>query len=100
MTTADKISPALTSIYGDNGLTRALVLHLGTKIDMHEDGDPAIYGDNQRYDMIRETCWNWFSGGGTASIAAERVEAVLDHDPEKYSRDQENYFDFQDGDDE
>lgn len=77
MTTADKIGPVLTNIYGDNGLTRALIEHLAVKIDMFEDEDPFIYSGH-RHLIIQETCWNWFPGGGTATIAAYRVEAALD----------------------
>jgi hypothetical protein len=44
------------------------------------------YPDETRFDKIRETCWNWFSGGSTAKIAAQRIEAALQADGSKVAQ--------------
>lgn len=72
-----RILQALQGVYGDSKMVEGLADHLDEKIERFEVRDPAYYGDNQLNDMIRETCWNWFSGGGTAQIAADRVEGVI-----------------------
>lgn len=67
------IGPTITKTYGDNGMSRALVAHLAEKIASFVPRDE----DDHRRDMIRETCWNWFSGGSTAAYVADKIEAAL-----------------------
>lgn len=76
----EKILPPLESVYGRGSMVTALAEHLVDKIDQFELGDPYIYGevDKQLNDMIMQTIWNWFPGGGTAQIAADKVEEALD----------------------
>jgi hypothetical protein len=59
-------------------MVQALAEHLAEKIDDHLEDDPSIYGDKQLEDKVRLICWNWFSGGGTAAIAASRVMETLE----------------------
>lgn len=72
MTTAERILPVLQGVYGAGQMVTALSEHLAEKIDTFERG---YY--RTRKEMILQTCWNWFAGGGTAEIAAERIEKAL-----------------------
>jgi hypothetical protein len=73
------IRPILSEIYGHSATVDAMVEDLAERIHAFEPRDEDFFGpaDKQREDMIRLQCWNWFSGGGTAAIAAERIEAAL-----------------------
>jgi hypothetical protein len=73
MSTDDTIAPIIKSAYGDNGMSRALIVHLALKIDAWHDR--PIGAD--REDMVRMTCWDWFGGGGTAAHVAQKIEAAL-----------------------
>lgn len=72
-TTEDRIAPILFDTYGENNTTRALAADLAGRIDGYEFEE----NHRTRHDMIMLTCWNWFSGGGTAESVAERIEAAL-----------------------
>jgi hypothetical protein len=67
------IQEILAGIYGDSDMSRGLAERLEQKITNWQ----PYYPDETREDMIREVCWMWFSGGGTAAIAAKRIEAML-----------------------
>jgi hypothetical protein len=71
--TRDRIKPAIVRTYGASPMAHSLAAHLADRIDTWE----PRYPDETRENMIRETCWNWFSGGSTATIAARRVEEAL-----------------------
>lgn len=77
MSTEDTIRPILTKTYGDGSMPRALATHLAEKIDAWPDSGQPTYGAETREDMIRLTCWDWFSGGGTAEGVARQIEAAL-----------------------
>lgn len=70
-TTHNVIEPIILRTYGDNGMSRALVVHLAAKIN---DGD---YDSRGREHMIMHICWDWFSGGTTAEAVAGEIEAQL-----------------------
>lgn len=71
MTTTELIRPAIWEIYGRSFMAEALVDHLGAKIDADDwDSRGREYG-------IMIVCWDWFSGGGTAAIAARNIEEAL-----------------------
>ena len=80
MTTTERIRPAIHETYGESNFAEALVDHLAQKIDEWDSSEHTEldFGEATRHDMIRMTCWNWFSGGGTAEIAARRVELLLE----------------------
>jgi hypothetical protein len=71
--TTKTILPAITSTYGEGSKPEALATYLAERID---NWTPH-YPDETRHDMIMRICWNWYSGGSTAKIAADRVEAAL-----------------------
>lgn len=77
MSTYEKILPIVTEIYGDGIMAEGLAKQLAEKVEDFDPSEFDYHGDEQREDMIRLTCWNWFSGGGTAEIAAERIEEAL-----------------------
>ena len=68
------IGPILVATYGDNGMTRALIVHLADLID--RGGRPYGATREREYTVMR-TCWDWFPGGGTAEGVARRIEGVL-----------------------
>lgn len=70
------IHPVLAEIYGDGSMVEALAGHLAMRIANWPNDDANISG-RSREDMIMQTCWNWFSGGDTAEIAAQRIEQAL-----------------------
>lgn len=63
----------ITDTYGDNGMSRALVVALGERIDKFDDEG----GRYHREDMIRNVCWDWMTGGTTAQYVAEKIESAL-----------------------
>lgn len=71
------IRPILVDTYDSCKMTDALIEHLAECIDSHTDGDPDIYGDDQREAMITRVCWDWYSGGTTAACVAKQIEAAL-----------------------
>jgi hypothetical protein len=71
--TLDAVSPIIARIYGTDETAAALALQLVERIDAWEPRFP----NETRENMIRETCWMWFSGGSTAAIAARDIEAAL-----------------------
>lgn len=72
MTTTELIRPILWEVYGRSEYTEALVDSLGEKIDS-DDLDLR----RGREHAIMVVCWDFFSGGGTASTAARRIEEAL-----------------------
>ena len=62
------ITPIITSTYGDNDMSRALIAHLVGKI-------PTL-GQSRQHDVML-TCWDWFSGGTTAESVARKIEEAL-----------------------
>lgn len=74
MSTLDVVLPIIESTYGRGSMPKALAEHLAEKIDAHSPSERYHYS---RETMIRDTCWNWFSGGSTAEHVAERIEAAL-----------------------
>jgi hypothetical protein len=75
--TIRRIWPIIVEAYGANAMSDSLAKHLAAKIDAWPDVKP-MYGAETREEMIRHTCWNWFSGGSTAEYVAKRIEAVLE----------------------
>jgi hypothetical protein len=75
--TASIIAPIVIDTYGDNVMAAALVERLAEKIDTWPDSPQPRYGSRTREDMVRLTCWDWFSGGSTAECVAEDIEAAL-----------------------
>jgi hypothetical protein len=69
------IRPIVVAYYGDGELPLALTARLAEKI-ANPDIQPR-YGYEGREDMIRMTCWDWFSGGGTAQCVAQDIEGKL-----------------------
>lgn len=72
MSTHELIEPIIVRTYGTSPMTKAMVEHLASKI---ERGDFDHY--DSREDMIRSVCWDWMTGGSTAEVVAQRIEAVL-----------------------
>lgn len=71
------IAPIITSTYGDTIMAREFAGHLANKINAWPDTPTPSYGARSREDMVRLTCWDWFSGGGTATGVARRIEEAL-----------------------
>lgn len=67
----ERITPIITSVYGDSVMSRALIAHLAPKIS---DG---VFDSRGRQHSIMLTCWDWFSGGSTAEYVASKIEDVL-----------------------
>lgn len=68
----DLIRPILIETYGKSGMVDALIAHLSAtiatgKIDRHR---------GREYTIMR-ACWDWFSGGTTATTTARKIEAAL-----------------------
>lgn len=70
MSTENAIRPTIFRTYGDNGMSRALVVHLAERIDAYGQG-------HDRPNMVMRICWDWFSGGDTADRASLEIEAAL-----------------------
>lgn len=70
------VEPVIRKTYGKGGMAEALAKHLAEKIDAWPGGQPR-YGAESREDMIRLTCWDWFSGGTTAEGVARQIEERL-----------------------
>lgn len=68
------ILPIIEKTYGRGSMPRALAAHLAEKVEAWDGSDEH----RSREDMIRLTCWDWFSGGTTAASAARKVEEALD----------------------
>jgi hypothetical protein len=74
--TASIIAPIVTKTYGDTDMATALVENLAEKID-DWPRRRKHHSFRDREDMVRMTCWDWFSGGSTAECVAEDIEAAL-----------------------
>jgi hypothetical protein len=74
MSTLDIIEPIIVKTYGKGAVSVALAEHLANKIDTFQSRQ---FGPETREDMIRETCWNWMTGGSTAERAAGKIEIAL-----------------------
>jgi len=80
MTTYEKIAPIIFETYGETEWGRSLAEYLVTKIEAWPNRvQPSYYADT-REDMVRLTCWDWFSGGSTAEYVAKKIEAVLNEE--------------------
>lgn len=66
---SSRVRPIVLETYGRSGMATALVGHLAERI--------AAYEGDDRERMVRDVCWNWFSGGTTAEGVARRIEASL-----------------------
>lgn len=73
-TIGDIILPILRRTYGTSEMVDRLATHLAEKI---ADYDPEDTHWKTRESVVRETCWLWFSGGGTAQRVAEQIEEAL-----------------------
>ena len=73
--TVEKILPALQESYGEGAMVTALAQHIVQQwpnmVAEAEDG----WHDLQH--SLRLTCWNWFSGGDTANLTADRILEAL-----------------------
>jgi hypothetical protein len=71
-----KILDALRHVYGKGRMVDALAATVDGKFDgwLRGEGQAAHHGLEYAVQM---ECWNWFSGGGTAEIAARRVVAAV-----------------------
>lgn len=77
MTTFDIVRETLESIYGEGSFCQAGYEHIASKIDAWPDVKPSYQAEN-REEMIMHACWDFFTGGSTAQIAARRLEEALD----------------------
>jgi hypothetical protein len=80
MTTYEKIAPIIFETYGESEWAAYFTDHLSKKIDNWPIRVPPSYFAETREDMVRLTCWDWFSGGSTAEYVAEKIEAVLNEE--------------------
>lgn len=74
------IKPILIKTYGFGSMTLALADHLAKSITNKSitNYTPRWEGQgSNREGMIRETCWNWMTGGTTAEHVARDIEAAL-----------------------
>lgn len=72
--TEDVIRPIILQTYGDNGVTRAMVVHLAERIDNY-DGHYDERGGREH--MVMRVCWDWMTGGTTAESVARKIEDAL-----------------------
>lgn len=63
-------------VYGKGGMVDAMAATLDGKWDgwVAREGNAGYHGLEYAVQM---ECWNWFSGGGTADIAAKRIVAAV-----------------------
>jgi hypothetical protein len=77
MTRSGVILRVLRTVYGKGAMVEACAKHIDSKWDEWRQGYGRTRNGESMEDAIRMEVWNWFSGGGTAEIAARRVvEAV------------------------
>lgn len=72
-----QISPILFETYGRNQICKSLALHLAEQIEGFPGNQPLGF-ERDRIQMIRTTCWHWFSGGTTAAAVAIEIDKLLD----------------------
>ena len=66
------IKPILIDAYGDNAMARALIEHLSIKIS-----DALPVRPERLHGIVLRTCWDWMSGGDTASDVADKIIMTL-----------------------
>lgn len=76
MTTLEIVQSVLEPIYGSGSFPQAGYQHIAKKVDAWPNCKPS-YHARDREQMILHTCWDFFTGGGTAEIAARRLEEAL-----------------------
>lgn len=76
--TADIIRPALESVYGESGTVTSLAVYLASEWPHYEQEADEGYRTVEK--LVHLTIWNWFPGGETAALAAERVVAAVNGD--------------------
>lgn len=81
MTRKDKIQKALASVYcapgktGKGGMVESCAVDLDKRWETLMDEDRTYTRGPEA--EVQMQIWNWFPGGGTAQIAAERVMAAV-----------------------
>jgi hypothetical protein len=66
------ITTVVTGRYGQNAMAYGLAEDLIKKMPDWNEEDRE-----ERERQIMLTCWNWFSGGGTAEIVAHQIKMAL-----------------------
>lgn len=63
-------------VYGSGSTVKALASDIDSRWDgwVRGEGDAVYHGIEYAVQMV---CWNWFSGGGRAEIAARRIVAAV-----------------------
>lgn len=74
----EAITNILVDIYGDNYLVRPCAEEILTRLPKWQE--EADQGWRSVDDSVYLHIWNYFAGGSTAEIAADRVMAVLNED--------------------
>jgi hypothetical protein len=67
----------LRAIYGKGAMVEACAMYIDSKWDEWLEGNGRTRHGESMEDAVRMEVWNWFSGGGTAEIAAGRVVAAV-----------------------
>lgn len=83
MTILAVIRPIIIRTYGESEMSRALSERLAGRIaagahewaDQHEP--PSADNRSERERMVAMICWDWMSGGATATAVAKQIEAAL-----------------------
>ncbi len=77
MDTTATIRPIIEDTYGKDALSDTLIKSLVHKIETFEAEDHDSYYGRSRENIVRETCWLFFSGGSTAASVARHIEEAL-----------------------
>ncbi len=77
MSTRDIIAPILHATYGKGSMVAALADHVAKKIDTYSPTARGYDNEAEREGMICMVCWDWMTGGGTASRVAAKIETAL-----------------------
>ena len=75
--TPDTVREALEQVYGSGPMVTSLASHI---VDRWADWEADTDEDQGLHYRLHMEIWNWFAGGGTAEIAADRVLAAVETD--------------------
>jgi hypothetical protein len=73
----EAIRGQLRHVYGKGQMVEALAETIDSKWSGWLAGDGNARHDDGIEYAVQMECWNWFSGGGTAEIAAKRIIAAV-----------------------
>jgi hypothetical protein len=76
MTVLEMIRPIIRRTYGQSEMSSALAERLAGRVAALASDQPSLV-DGERATLVAGICWDWMSGGTTASAVAAQIEAAL-----------------------